>query len=302
MNCPYCSGERVVRAGIRLSKKGSIQRFRCTSCKRSFSEKKDRGSYYPMEVVLHSLELLNTGHSSSSARKTIAKLYPFSPSERTILNWSEKYSDLLTFSKLRKRFEIDPDKVLVSKTFNHQQIFPFCYHELKLNISAKKVPGLKRYVNWVMRSLPERMFLEGPRASQTKIDLSLIFKERTDPVMDLCSLALQRMSSETSTHTSVEEFFLKNDDRTICTELPVFLNPSEIPSLNLKVPLTGHIDLVQVRYDKVWILDYKPNLNRPEEYSSQLYLYREALSKRTGITKDEISLASFNQHSFFVYE
>jgi ATP-dependent exoDNAse (exonuclease V) beta subunit len=146
------------------------------------------------------------------------------------------------------------------------------------------------------------MFLEGPRVSQTMIEAKLVPKERKDPSTDLCSLALQRMSSKTSVHTSVEEFFLKNDDRTVCTELPVFLNPTEIPSLNLKVPLTGHIDLVQVRFDKVWILDYKPNLNRPEEYSSQLYLYREALSRRTGIPKDEILLAAFNEKSFFVYE
>jgi len=301
MRCEKCLTEGFIKAGLRKTKRGPVQRFRCRSCSSYFVEKNVYGHYPPI-VVLHSMELYNLGHSFTSIRKTISRIHSFDPSERTISNWTKKFDGTLSFIRLRKKFDLDPDTAIVSKVFNHQQIIPFSYHDLKLNISSKKLPGLKRYVNWVMRSLPDRMFLEGPRASTTKIDRSLIPRAIDDRSTEMCSLAFVRMSNRSSAHSSVEEFFLRNDDVTVCTELPVFLNPSEVPDLQLQVPLTGHIDLVQVRFDKVWVLDYKPNLNRPEEFSSQLYLYREALHRRTAITKENMILGAFNEHSFFVYE
>jgi len=65
--------------------------------------------------------------------------------------------------------------------------------------------------------------------------------------------------------------------------------------------MTGHIDILQARFGKVYILDYKPNLNHPENYSTQLHMYREALSKRMNIQREKISQIAFNEHEALEY-
>ena len=93
---------------------------------------------------------------------------------------------------------------------------------------------------------------------------------------------------------------LINDTATVATEVPVYLYPNESPRLNLKEPLCGHIDVLQIRYDKVWILDYKPEakFNRVNS-SHQVFLYALCLSKRTGIPLDDIGYAYFDEKDYF---
>ncbi len=71
----------------------------------------------------------------------------------------------------------------------------------------------------------------------------------------------------------------------------MFINPDEIEEIDVDEPITGHIDLVQIRYDNLYILDYKPNLNRPERHASQLQLYKKAVQQRTSIPEEKIHTA-----------
>jgi len=81
----------------------------------------------------------------------------------------------------------------------------------------------------------------------------------------------------------------------------VFINPKEI-SLDVDDPINGHIDLVQIRYKDLYILDYKLNLNRPERHTSQLQLYKKAVQRRTSIPEDKIHTAVFNEHGYYEFE
>lgn len=302
MKCPNCNSDNgVVKVGIRNTKKGPIQKYLCRSCLKHFSDTKQPYTQYPIKVILHAIELYNSGYPVGSVKKEIGKRYPFSPPIRTIYSWIDRYSTTLTIRDLRKRFEIHPDEVIKGKIFNHQQVFPLRYHTLKLNLSGKRFPGIRRYINWVERSLPDRMFLTGPRASSFKITTDLSPQKREDPITKLCKLSLLRMSNIKSAHDSIESFFLLNDSSTVCSELPVFLNPAEAKGLRLTKPLTGHIDILQVKDNRVRILDYKPNLNHPENFASQLSLYRMCLTRRTMIPEKEISIGVFNEHVCFEY-
>ncbi|MFP4051987.1 MAG: hypothetical protein ACLFVB_09655, partial [Thermoplasmata archaeon] len=109
------------------------------------------------------------------------------------------------------------------------------------------------------------MFLKGPRCSSTEIDQDPKIEEKDNITPELTELAFnsQPKNSNKSPHETVEEFFLINDSSTVCTELPVFINPKET-EIDVDEPITGHIDLIQIRYDNLYILDYKPNLNKPE--------------------------------------
>lgn len=92
---------------------------------------------------------------------------------------------------------------------------------------------------------------------------------------------------------------LANDSATIAVEVPVYLHPNEAPDLQLTGALTGHIDVLQIRGDKVWILDYKPDAKREKRAKFQLYLYARALSVRTGIPLSRFGLAYFDDKDYF---
>ena len=320
MNCPYCDqNKNVIKAGLRDTQKGSIQRYRCKNCSRYFSDSKQKYSRYPLGVIMYSLEQYNRGYPVTTVKKLTGKKYQYSPPVQTIYAWVNQYRDTLTFLKLRKNYNIDPSTLTTTHNFQHQQIYPFTYHHLKLNIHSKQRPELRRYINWMERSLDRKMFLSGPRCSSTDIAHRVKARKKENIATELTRLALgsEPKSSKRSPHEIVQDFFLINDSSTVATELPVFIHPQELSSsysqnsnsanpsevdLEVDEPITGHIDIVQIRYDTLYILDYKPNLNRPENHASQLLLYKTALQKRTSIPENKIKMGVFNEYGYYEFE
>ena len=304
IKCPDCRTEKaVIKNGLRSTKKGKIQRYYCKDCKISFSDSRAPKTEYPENVILYTLQQYNKGYPVNEAKKLTGKRYQYSPPRSTVYTWIDRYRDLLTFLKLRKKYDIHPDELTTTHELKHQQVYPFTYHNLKLNIHSKQRPELRRYINWIERSLPRDMFLEGPRCSSLDIDHDLVTKEKENITPELTQLAFnsQPKNSDKSPHETVEDFFLINDSTTVATELPVFINPKET-NIDVDEPITGHIDLVQIRYEDIYILDYKPNLNKPERHASQLQLYKKAIQQRTSIPKDKIHTAVFNKHNYYEFE
>ena len=302
MPCPDCNNSaHVIKAGLRNTKKGVIQRYFCKQCRCYFSDTSQPYTHYPLHVILFALEQYNRGYPIKEVKKRTGRTYRYSPPVPTIYSWLDKYKDTLTFIRTRKRYTIDPETVISTQRFHHQQVYPFSYHTLKLNLISKQLPQLRRYINWVERSLPTTIFLSGPRASAVQMKNNRQPKKCRNIVPTLTTLALTSCKKNADAHDIVERFFLVHDATTICTELPVFLNPDEVDFLNLDAPLTGHIDIVQVRYKKMYILDYKPNLRHPEQYMSQLMVYKKALHKRTSMPEKDIISAVFNQHGYYEF-
>jgi len=254
-------------------------------------------------VILYTLQQYNRGHPVTEAKKLTGKRYQYSPPRSTIYTWIDRYRNTLTFLKLRKKYDVHPDELTTTHELKHQQVYSFTYHNLKLNIHSKNRPELRRYINWIERSLPRKMFLEGPRCSSLDIDHDLETKEKDNITPELTQLAFnsQPKNTDKSPHETVQDFFLINDSTTVATELPVFINPKET-SLDVDEPITGHIDLIQIRYDDLHILDYKPNLNSPERHASQLQLYKKAIQERTSIPEDKIHTAVFNKHNYYEFK
>jgi hypothetical protein len=86
---------------------------------------------------------------------------------------------------------------------------------------------------------------------------------------------------------------LANDSVTVAAEVPVILSAEDCAAfreLGLHVPLTlardeiitGHIDLLQIRYGLIHILDYKPGAKKIKPIE-QFTIYALALSRLTGI-------------------
>ncbi len=304
MKCPNCGEkENTIKHGIRKTAKGSVQKYYCKNCENYFSSSKRDYTQYPEHVILYTLEQYNLGHPVKEAKTLTGKKYSHSPPTRTIYSWIERYEETLSFLRLRKRFDVHPDNVISTTLLDHLQVYPFKYHDLKMHLSAKKLPQLRRYISWTERSLPDKIFLKGPRASSTKIEKEkdITPKEKDNIAPELAKLALTARTDEESPHEAVERFFIRNDSKTVCSELPVFIDPKETNLIDIETPLTGHIDLIQERFGTIYIMDYKTNLNRPENHVSQLLLYKEALHQRTSIPKDKIIPAVFNEHGYYEF-
>jgi len=298
--CPECaSSKQVVKNGYRKTKNGIVQKYHCKVCDKYFSETSEPKTQYPPKVIFHTLEQYNKGHSVKKAKAKTGMRYKCSPPLRTVYSWIERYEDTLTFLKLRSKFDLDPKNLTTTHTYNHQQVYPFEYHNLKLHLSAKDLPQLRRYISWVERSLPNKIFMKGPRASSTRVDNALEPKEKSTIAPELAKKALLTKKASESKHEAVERFFLYNDSKTICTELPVFLKNEETDLKDFDTPLTGHIDLIQERFGKLYVMDYKSNLKYPNTYTSQLLWYKEALHNRTSISKDKIIPVVFNEHGYY---
>ena len=300
--CPCCNNiENIIKTGIRKTKYNQIQKYYCKTCQKHFTNKTQPYTQYPLRVILYALESYNKGYTVKKVKTLTGRKHRCSPSIRTIYSWIDRYKNILTMLKLRKNYDIEPGELVTTHRFHHQQVYPFTYHNLKLNLCSKKLPQLRRYINWVERSLPTKMFLTGPRASQVQIECKLFPKQKNSIIPKLTKFAFENSQKSKSAHETIEEFLLINDSLTVCCELPVFINPEETSLVNINTPLTGHIDLIQMKYDKLYILDYKPNLRHPGHYTSQLMLYKEAIHKRTMISEKNIIPCVFNEHSYYEY-
>ncbi len=308
--CPHCLNKRnVIKAGKRKTKqRGPTQRYRCTKCNTTFSTAPLPRTNYPPKVIAFALQYYNEGHTHEQTKNTIKTRLKTTVPLPTLQAWIKRNEHLCTFTPWRRKYQINPKTIIRSKKLYHQQIFHFAYHDLKLNIAGKTFPKLKYYLWSVARSGTRREKNGFTKIFESSSNRCSVFKPPVLPPVQiktikennavrLTRLALPLAKNRRQRHEKIEHFFLANDSSTAAIEIPVFLYPKEAPDLLLKEPLTGHIDLLQVRNDLVQILDYKPDQN-PQRAQTQLYLYKRALSKRTNIPLQRIQTAAFNEDGY----
>lgn len=72
MECPYCGGKAIVKAGKRYNKYVEKQLYKCNSCKKRFVERDGfENMTYPKEIILKTLHLYAEGLSLSKIRDFI---------------------------------------------------------------------------------------------------------------------------------------------------------------------------------------------------------------------------------------
>jgi ATP-dependent exoDNAse (exonuclease V) beta subunit len=70
--------------------------------------------------------------------------------------------------------------------------------------------------------------------------------------------------------------------------------------ISIDTPLTGHIDVLQIRNGKIHILDYKPGAVK-EKPTTQLMVYALALSRRTGLRLYNFVCAWFDEQHYYEF-
>jgi ATP-dependent exoDNAse (exonuclease V) beta subunit len=219
----------------------------------------------------------------------------------TLGNWVRRHQNELPFTKLRKKYDLDPNQTIKTRRLFHPQPYLFKVHTLKLNIKGKQFPQLKRYINGMLESSMEHIFQSKNilRVSELANTISIpkpnIRSKKDSPACRMTDLALELAKTKSERHQKVEEFFLTNDSATVAVELPVYLTERES---GYKKPLTGHIDLIQVRSNIIHIMDYKPD--QSGNVINQLQLYAKCLKKRTGLSN--ITCAYFDEKRYFQFK
>ena len=169
-SCPKCSSyKNVVKAGTRkLKDKSSTQVYLCNICTHRFTNRTIPHTPYSTPIILHTLIYFNLGHTLAQIQKTMSRKFKTKVPISTINNWIKRFETELSFIRLRKKYTINPNEIIHSKKFHHQQVYEFKYHTLKTNIAGKTFRQLKSYITSIHNIphfIPETPFQAGPRCS-----------------------------------------------------------------------------------------------------------------------------------------
>jgi hypothetical protein len=323
--CPYCSGRQVIRKGIRNNKYGDVQLFYCQPCKRKFRPLVSKGKTFPLRVILDSLSLHNRLYTLESAAKAVTIKYGVPVSRQNVRNWIDSYRDYLPFLRLRPQVlrTCNPRKLLIETQLLHGQVYAFKYHRATMDLISEQGSGdhaaacapLARFLESVPRECPHELFRQDrPRASSHKQKFNInqvVIAPRDNAAVKNARFVLQAVSNNKLRHETLQDFMLTNDSATVAVEVPITLDADDLAhfrTLGYEVPLTlargehitGHIDIVQVRYGLIHVLDYKPGAKKIKPIE-QLTIYALALSRRTGIRLNHFKCAWFDDEHFFEF-
>ena len=200
--------------------------------------------------------------------------------------------------------------LITSKVLGHPGgFYDYKIHNKKVDLLCNsKFISLTNYLNNIFKNCPNEYFFSGPRSSALKFQLpsiNLIHLPNYE-VSELAKLGLEINNERFSeNHPRVQNFMLENDNKTIAMEVPLWLHNNELSLykeiFNSSEPLTGHIDLLRVEGDKIWIWDYKPNAVKEKYASTQVYFYSLMLSKRTGINLGNFRCGYFDTKDTFIF-
>jgi transposase-like protein len=300
-SCPKCSSsDNVIKSGTRSVRDETVQIYFCKSCQKRFSDRKLSHSSYPPKIILTALTYYNQGHTLDMTVRTMRRKYKIKIPRTTLNSWISRHQDELPATKLRKKYDLEPTQTIKTRKLFHPQPYLFKVHTLKLNIKGIQFPQLKKYINYMLENPMDHIFQSKNilRVSELANTISLpkpnIRKIKDSQACRMTDLALELAKTKSERHQRVEEFFLTNDSATIAIELPVYLTKSES---GYQKSLTGHIDLIQVRSNKIHILDYKPD--ESGNVINQLQLYAKCLKKRTNLPN--ITCAYFDEYGYYQF-
>lgn len=179
------------------------------------------------------------------------------------------------------------------------------------DLRANKLCGdffkLKEYLNNLFKTCPDDYFNSGPRSSCLRFKLPnlKLITVKGHRISQLTRLALKN-DYYGDEHLNVQAFMLEHDNETIAAEVPIWLKADELNNFkNLfktnKV-LTGHIDILSLSDDKIWIWDYKPKAHKEKFAATQVYFYALMLSKRTNIDLENFRCGYFDKNYAFLFK
>jgi hypothetical protein len=243
---------------------------------------------------------------------------------------------LVRYNKLRQQAKklYAPENIIFKKILQHKQVYLFKYHKAKLKILPnlnKKISqdAIEKLISFLEKiptpKFPHHIFKESvrknyseskvvqkeQRSSKLKFEtLPFIKLEKNNYANRLAGLALQSANNNYQRHQIIQNFMLINDTSTIAIEVPVYLTNDDINYFlsrgfnlsleNNQTPITGHIDILQIRNNLIHILDYKPEASKINPIN-QLTIYALALASRLQIPVKQFKAAWFDENNYYEF-
>jgi len=308
MICPECGSARIIKKGRRQRKRRTLQQYKCNSCGRHFTERRMEKKMYSPNVILAALTHFNTDSNLADAARKVNKRFAVKTYPQLISTWLHEFEKITPYQRIRKATGPVED-IIFEHALEHLQPYNFKYHRVKVESFINEYfSSLREFLENIPEACPDELFCdENHRGSQ--LDLvnadDVFVEEKESYACRIADLALKGVVDNRKRHEAIQHFMLCNDTATIAVEVPVWLYPWQFNNLGLfsgvDKPLTGHIDLLQMRYGLVYVLDYKPDAEKVAPIS-QLFLYALALSRRTGIWLRNFRCAWFDDKVYYEFQ
>jgi len=267
------------------------------------------GRSYRPNVILEAITQYNLGKTLEQAAKSVNSRFGERIYARIIGSWLKDYDNVCSYHRIRKDIGKGKSPVFLHR-FDHKQVYNFMYHRKKIDRFVNKYfSGLAKYLENVVKECPEKLFNdENVRGSQIRINKINVKGMRVykgkNKACELAKLALSGVKDNKKRHEKIQELMLANDTATIAVEVPVWLRLHEFSGMKLfsgiNSAITGHIDIIQMRYGMVYVLDYKPDALHKKPIA-QLFFYALALSVRTGIWLRNFRCAWFDENNYYEF-
>lgn len=192
--------------------------------------------------------------------------------------------------------------MLIQTLLEHGVQYHYRFHTKKVNGEISIKPFVD-FCKAIPESCPHDYFFNGPRSSVLKFKIGIDpLHIRGHPMEEFARLGLEEFKdTKLSNHDKVQTFLLHHDPNTAVLELPLWLEKEEqVPLVDGQ--LTGHVDIIRVEGDNVWIWDYKPNAIKEKYAATQIFYYALMLEKRTGIPLENIRCAYFDATDTFMFK
>lgn len=302
MRCEKCRG-KLVMAGGRKTRQGVRQRYLCKDCGKYTIGLGDHftNKTYPAKAIVSAITYYNLGHTLAETSKEINRRYKLKSSPTTVHSWIKEFHDVCSFSKIRAEVVKNNGRLedqIKTKDFIHAGLtYTMKLHRPKLLMKTVSFPGLRKYLFWLKDNSPDKYFEDGLRSSSLKTATGPDVKidRKYNAACRMTALALKLARNNRERHSVVEDFFLINDLSTVAVEVPVWYWDKK------EGGISGHIDIIQIRNNRLYILDYKPEARKQRYFSSQLNSYAKALSYRTKIPLEQISCAFFDENQYYEF-
>lgn len=296
VRCKYCNSRNTVKAGRRRLKTQIRQLYRCNECGRRFSNNIHSSKRTESGAILKALILHCQGYSYDDILFVLRKTYGINRTKGAISKWvNEFYPPYMEIRKLNHGCKT----IVQSHLFTHNKLnYMYQVHIPKLRF-AKNFGHLQTYLTKLPDFINPSLFETALHCSELKLrdnpgvqhsHLSAF----NSPVADALTLA----GSRRGRHQVVEDYLLSCDRNTIAVEVPIWFEDHAVGVI------AGHIDLLQINYGKVYILDYKPNARKenPAKVVTQLNLYAIGLALRAGLKLKDIKCMYFDERDCFEFD
>jgi transposase-like protein len=297
ITCKYCGSMNVAKKGARKIRHGSRHIYSCKNCFKRFSIGLNK-KQFDAWLIVNAVCLYNKGYSYEEACEFIARKHKAQVGKSSVERWAKEYS--LGFLDIRDRIISKYGRdCIIERAFNHSGlVYNFMLHKGKLK-EFGKFSGLKDFIFSLAKGVDEKFF-NGERCSQSSEGISCkIDVSENARLNSVVGEMLKIVKSNKQRHMLVENLMLHCDRDSVAVEVPVWYWNKKINE-----GVCGHIDVLQVKFGKVWILDYKPDAEKEnfERVMSQLYNYALALSFRSGLALRDIKCAWFDSSRIYSFE